>query len=99
MDFQGKCAIKLVHGLPKLEPSRIVSSKVIKSLVYGATSTCKNRGSMDPVHILMDLVHGPSPQRGSMFVLSHRSDIETSIFMERASEKKKTSRLSKIKYL
>ena len=25
------------------------------------------RGSMDPVHILMDLVHGPGPQRGSMF--------------------------------
>ena len=31
MNFQGKCAIKLVHGLPKLEPSRNVSSKVIKS--------------------------------------------------------------------
>ena len=25
------------------------------------------RGSMDPVHILMDPVHGPGPQRGSMF--------------------------------
>ena len=44
-------------------------------VVYGATSTCKNRGSMDPfhkrgsmglVHILMDLVHKPSPRRGSM---------------------------------
>ena len=29
-------------------------------------STCKNRGSMDPVHILMDPVHGPGPQRGSL---------------------------------
>ena len=27
----------------------------------------KNRGSMDPVHILMDPVHGPVPRRGSMF--------------------------------
>ena len=26
----------------------------------------KNRGSMDPVHILMDPVHGPGPRRGSM---------------------------------
>ena len=25
MNFQGKCAIKLVHGLPKLEPSRNMS--------------------------------------------------------------------------
>ena len=24
------------------------------------------RGSMDPVHILMDPVHGPGPRRGSM---------------------------------
>ena len=31
MNFQGKYAIKFVHGLPKLEPSRNVSSKVIKS--------------------------------------------------------------------
>ena len=40
-------------------------------IVYGATSTCKNRGSMDLVHEmgsmdLMDPVHGPGPQRGSM---------------------------------
>ena len=27
----------------------------------------KNRGSMDPVHILMDPVHGPGPRRGSIF--------------------------------
>ena len=27
----------------------------------------KNRGSMDPVHIFMDLVHGPGPWKGSMF--------------------------------
>ena len=52
--------------------------RVIKGhqiIVYGATSTCKNRGSMDPihetgsmdlVHILMDLVHGGGP----CFVLS-----------------------------
>ena len=52
-----------MHGLPKLEPSRNVSSKV-----HGATSTCKNRGSMDPVHILMDPVHGGGP----CFVLSHQ---------------------------
>ena len=25
-----------------------------------------DRGSMEPVHILMDPVHGPGPQRGSM---------------------------------
>ena len=25
-----------------------------------------DRGSMDPVHILMDPVHGPGPWRGSM---------------------------------
>ena len=55
-----------------------VTQRVIKGhqiVVYGATSTCKNRGSMDPVHergsmdpvhILMDPVHGPGPQRGSM---------------------------------
>ena len=30
MNNEGKCAIKLVHGLPNLEPSRNVSSKVIK---------------------------------------------------------------------
>ena len=54
MNFQGKCAIKFVHGLPKLGPSRNVSSKV-----YGATSTCKNRGSMDPVHDKG--VQGPGP--------------------------------------
>ena len=49
-------------------------------VVYGATSTCKNRGSMirgsmdpvhergsmAPVHILLDPVHGPGPRRGSM---------------------------------
>jgi len=31
-------------------------------------STCKNRGSMDPVHKRgsMDPVHGPGPQRGSL---------------------------------
>ena len=28
-------------------------------VVYGATSTCKNRGSMDPVHDKG--VHGPGP--------------------------------------
>ena len=31
MNFKGKCAIKHMHGLPKLEPSRHVSSKVMKS--------------------------------------------------------------------
>ena len=31
MNFKGKCAIKLVHGLLKLERSRNVSLKVIKS--------------------------------------------------------------------
>ena len=31
MNFKGKCAIKLVHRLPKLEPSHNVSSKVMKS--------------------------------------------------------------------
>ena len=51
--------------------------RVIKGhqiVVYGATSTCKNwgsmiRGFMDPVHERwsMDPVHGPGPQGGSMF--------------------------------
>ena len=27
----------------------------------------KNRGSMDPVHILMNPVHGPGPQRGFVY--------------------------------
>ena len=44
-------------------------------IVYGATLLVKIGGpwtrsmiggSMDPVHILMDPVHGPGPQRGSM---------------------------------
>ena len=30
MNFKGKCAVKLVHCLPKLELSRNLSSKVIK---------------------------------------------------------------------
>ena len=61
--------------------------RVIKGhqiVVHGATSTCKNRGSMDPVHErgsmdpvhnVMDPVHGPvhggGPwTRGPCFVLS-----------------------------
>ena len=31
MSSKGKCAIQLMHGLQKLEPSRNVSSKVVKS--------------------------------------------------------------------
>ena len=31
MNFKGKCAIKLLYGLPKLELSCIVSLKVMKS--------------------------------------------------------------------
>ena len=41
-------------------------TKCHQIVVYGATPTCKNRGSMAPVHILMDPVHGPGPRRGSM---------------------------------
>ena len=33
-------------------------------VVYGATSTCKNKGSMDPVHD--EGFDGPGPWRGSM---------------------------------
>ena len=74
MRFKGKCAIKHVHGLPKLEPSHKVSSKVIKSFMVqpqlvkigGPWTWSMIRGSMDPVHILMDPVHGPGPRRGSM---------------------------------
>ena len=80
MNFKGKCAVKLMHGLPKLEPSRKVSSKVIKSQfmvqpqlekIGGPWTRSMIRGSMkggsiDPVNILMDPVHGPGPQKGSM---------------------------------
>ena len=56
--------------------------RVIKGhqiVVYGATSTWKNRGSMDPVHILMDPVHGGGPwTRGPCFVLSHNEATFTS---------------------
>ena len=41
--------------------------RVIKGhqiIVYGATSTCKNRGSMDPVHDKG--VYGPGPRMDSM---------------------------------
>ena len=31
-----------------------------------------DRGSMDLVHISVDLVHGPGPRRGPCFVLSRR---------------------------
>ena len=34
MNNEGKCAIKLVHGLPNLEPSRNVSSKVINRSLW-----------------------------------------------------------------
>ena len=76
MSFKGKCAIKLVHGLPKLELSHKVSSKVIKSLfmvepqlvkIGGPWTRCMIRGSMDPVHERGSMdPHGPGPQRGSM---------------------------------
>ena len=72
MSFKGKCAIKHVHGLPKLEPSHKVSSKVIKLQfmvqpqlvkIGGPWTWSMIRGSMDPVHERgsMDPVHGPSP--------------------------------------
>ena len=57
MNFQGKCAIKLLHGLPGAVTQRVIKRNQI--IVYGATSTCKNRGSMDPVHDKG--VHGPGP--------------------------------------
>ena len=50
MNFKGKCAIKLMHGFTE---TGAVTQHVIKGhqiVVYGATSTCKNRASMDPVH-------------------------------------------------
>ena len=53
MNFKGKCAVKLMHGLPKLEPSRNVSSKVIKSQLVkigGPWTWSMIRGPMDPVH-------------------------------------------------
>ena len=49
--------------------SGAITQLVIKGhqiVVHGATSTSKNRGFMDPVHILMDPVHRPGPRRGSM---------------------------------
>ena len=75
MNFKGKCAVKLMHGLPKLEPSRNVSSKVIKSQFMVQPQLEKvghpwtrsmirgsmKGGSIDPVNILMDPVHGPGP--------------------------------------
>ena len=33
---------------------------------FGNFRGSKNRGSMDPVHISVDPVHGPGPRRGSM---------------------------------
>ena len=89
MNFKGKCAVKLMHGLPKLETSRNVSSKVIKSsfmvqpqlvkiggpwtrsMIRLSMDPVHERGSMYPVHILMDPVHGGGPwTRGPCFVLS-----------------------------
>ena len=85
MNFKGKCAVKLMHGLPKLEPSRNVSSKVIKSQfmvqpqlekIGGPWTRSMIResvkgGSIDPVNILMDPVHRRGPwTRGPCFVLS-----------------------------
>ena len=68
MNFKGKRAIKLVHGLLKLEWSRNVSLKSHQIAVYGATLLVKIGGpwtwsmiggSMDPVHERgsMDQVH------------------------------------------
>ena len=35
-------------------------------MIRGSMDPVHERGSMDLVHILMDLAHGPSPRRGSM---------------------------------
>ena len=36
-------------------------------MIRGSMDPVHERGSMDLVHILMDLAHGPGPRRGSMF--------------------------------
>ena len=67
MNFKGKSAFVLLN-LWKFTESGAVTQCVIKGqkgVVYGATSTCKNRGSMDPVHILMDPVHKGGPWTSS----------------------------------
>ena len=56
MNFKGKCAVKLMHGLPKLEQSRNVSSKVIKSQFMVQPQLEKRR-----VHRLGQYFDGPGP--------------------------------------
>ena len=59
MNFKGKCAVKLMYGLPKVEPSRNVS--YYRSV--WSTSTCKNRGSMDQGSMFCTFPPSPHPGR------------------------------------
>ena len=60
MNFEGKCAIRLVHGLMKLELPRSIHQRSSNRSLRPS----KNRGSMDPIRD--NGVHGPDPRRGSM---------------------------------
>ena len=70
-----------------------VRQRVIKGhqiVVYDATSTCKNRGSMDLVHERGSMypVHGGGPwTRGPCFVLSHKSVFKTETALSCAQAK------------